>query len=357
MIAFDITLERGINQRITHTEFNIPGQVVAWFGAMQAQDYTSAKWAVGLRCSDATEDSVEDAIINGEIVRTWLNRGTKHFAAKQDVIWMLLLLSPVVIAKSGKRYRQLELDDETFTRSFKTLSKALQKEKQLTRADLLLTLEKAGITTEGQRGYHILRRAGLEGLICFGPMTGKQESFVLLDDWVYDQINMSRDEALAGLAKRYFDSHGPATLNDYMWWSGLPVSDARTGLEMVESRLRHEIVNGQIYWMPPKPHTLRNFTPTACLLPAYDEYLLGYKERSAVLDPRYDKKAVSGNGVFRAVILLDGQVVGVWKKEPRKDSIKISSSPFKVMTKTEIQVLISAVKSYSKYCEMPAELD
>jgi hypothetical protein len=270
---------------------------------------------------------------------------------------MLTLLSPFVIKQSGNRYRHLELDDRTFAHSFEIISKVLINGKPLIRAEILLALGKAGITTEGQRGYHILRRAGLEGLICFGPMREKQETYVLLDECASDRTGMSRDDALARLAERYFYSHGPATLNDYIWWSGLPTSDARAGLEMVVTKLRHEKFNDQIYWMSPKSRVSRKTTPTVCLLPAYDEYLLGYKERSVVLDPRFDKKAVSDNGVFRAVILLDGQVVGIWKKSLRKNSIKISTSTFKTMKKTEYQALESAVESYGKYCNTPAELN
>ena len=349
MAALDIAHYRLHNQRIVHEKSELPSQVVTWFGAMQAQDYASVKWAVGLRCCDATDATIEQAIVNKTIVRTWLMRGTLQVVGVADVRWMLKLLALRIVGNSARRYRQLELDDATFAHSYEVLTKVLQGGKQLTRAEIMLVLEQAGISTTGQRGYHILRRAGLEGLICFGPMQDKQETLVLLDEWVPHSRNMKRDEALAELAGRYFESHGPATLQDFVWWSGLPVADARAGLEIAKTRLHQETVEGQTYWLPQNSSLPADPSPTAYLLPAFDEYFLGYKARDAVLDAKFDKQAVSSNGVFRPMIVIDGQIVGIWKRAYEKGSVVITLSPFNSLTEAENQAIIAAANQYGTF--------
>ena len=349
MAALDIAHYRLHNQRIVQEKSELPSQVVTWFGAMQAQDYTSVKWAVGLRCGDATDATIEQAIVNKTIVRTWLMRGTLQVVGVADVRWMLKLLAPRIVGNSARRCRQLELDDATFAHSYKVLTKVLSGGKQLTRAEIMLVMEQAGSSTTGQRGYHILRRAALEGLICFGPMQNKQETFVLLEEWVPHSSNMKRDEALAELAGRYFESHGPATLQDFVWWSGLPVADARAGLEIAKTRLHQETVEGQTYWLPQNRSLPADPSPTACLLPAFDEYFLGYKVRDAVLDAKFDKQAVSSNGVFRPMIVIDGQIVGIWKRSYKKGSVVITPSPFNSLTKAENQALVAAANQYGTF--------
>lgn len=356
MIASEIVCHRLHNQRIAQEKSELPSQVVTWSGAMQAQDYASAKWAVGLRCYDATEAIIERAIVSKNIVRTWLMRGTLQFVAASDVRWMRALLAPRIIANSARRYQQLELDDAIFTLSYQTLIQALQGGKQLTRVDIMLALEEAGISTAGQRGYHILRRAALEGLICFGPLQDKQETFVLLDGWAPHSKNMKRNEALAELARRYFGSHGPATLQDFVWWSGLKVADARAGLDMTKTRLHQETIDGQTYWATQNKSVPKNPSPTAYLLPAFDEYFLGYKTRNAVLNPKYDKQAVSNNGVFRPMIVIDGQIVGIWKRTLKKGSVTIMPDPFKSLTAAENQALRIAANQYSAFLNMPVVL-
>jgi len=356
MIASDIAHLRLYRQRIVEGKFERAEQAVAWFGAMQAQDQASVKWAVGLRCGDTTAAMIEQEIVKKAIVRTWLMRGTLHLVALSDLRWMLTLLGPRLIANSARRYRQLDLDDKTFSRSGDALATALQGGQPLTRTEILLALDRAGIFTDGQRGYHILRRAGLEGLICFGPRQDKQETFVLLDKWLPHSKQMDRDEALAELAGRYFNSHGPATLQDFVWWSGLPVADARAGLETAKTRLHQETIEGQIYWLAQNQSSSTTPAPTVFLLPAYDEYFLGYKDRRAVLDANYDKQVVSSNGVFRPMIVIDGQIVGIWKQRLKKETVVITPSPFNSLTFAENQALQMAADRYGAFLGLSVAL-
>jgi hypothetical protein len=342
------------NQRIANSPFTQPAQVVAWLGAMQAQDYAGVKWAIGLRCRAATDTSIEQAIVAKNIIRTWLQRGTLQIVAAADIHWMLALLAPRLIAQSARRRRQLELDDAVLTRSVEIFTRLLQGHKQFTRADLLQELELSGIPAPGARGYHILRYAGLEGLICFGPMQGKEQTFVLLDEWASRSKQLPRNEALAELAHRYFSSHGPAALVDFVWWSGLPKKEARAALDMAKPQFHEEIIDGESYWLLPTDLAPQEIASTAHLLPAYDEYYLGYKNRDAVLDANYNKKAVSSSGVFRPMIVVDGQIVGTWKQTLKKGRVMIALNPFRAFTASENQALHTAVNQYGSFLGLPA---
>jgi hypothetical protein len=357
MIALDIPRHRLHNQRIGEEKFELPGQAVAGLGAVQAQDYASAKWAIGLRCRDATDATIEEAIANKTILRTWLMRGTLQVVATSDVRWMLRLLAPRIMANSARRHRQLELDDGTFAHSYEALTRELRSGKRLTRAEIMHLLEQAGISTSGQRGYHILRQAGLEGLICFGPMQDNEQTFVLLDEWAPPNQQMERGDALAKLAGRYFGSRGPATLQDFAWWSGLSAADARAGLTTAKIQLREETVDGQTYWLPENNSISKDPSPAVYLLPAYDEYYLGYKARNAVLDSKYDKQAVSSHGVFRPMIVLDGQIVGIWKRTLKRGSVIITPSPFNPLTKVENQALLVAANQYGAFLGLAIALE
>ena len=223
------------NQQIGRPVFDDPAAVVRWFGAVQAQDYLGGLWAVGLRTRGATESSVEAAIARGDFVRTWPMRGTLHFVAAADVRWMLALLTPRVHAGVSARWRQLELDHKVMARSAKVAEQALVGGKRVRRDAMYAMWNEAGIATHDSRGLHILGYLARTGLICFGPRDGKQHTFTLVEEWLPTARPLERDIALGELARRYFTSHGPATVHDFAWWSGLTVTDARAGLESVSS--------------------------------------------------------------------------------------------------------------------------
>ena len=225
---------RLVNQQIAAQQFKTPGEIVKWLGAVQAQDYLGALWAVGCRLRNAKEKDIEKAIADKNIVRTWPMRGTLHFVAPEDAKWMLQLLTPRVIARAAGEYKRSGLDKKVFDKSRKVLIKALQDGKQLERGDMYRVLEEAKVDTSNTRGLHILGLLAQEGIICFGPRKGKQQSFVLLDEWIPDSKLLKGDEALAELTKRYFTGHGPASIQDFVWWSGLTVIEAKKGLELEE---------------------------------------------------------------------------------------------------------------------------
>lgn len=356
-INLEIPNQRLFAQHITTSTFKTPGEVVKHFCAVQAQDYYGALWAIGLRTQNAVEKDVEKAIADKTIVRTWPMRGTLHFVTPEDVRWMLKLLTPRIISKAAGRHRQLELNNKVFSKSYKIFEKALQGGKLVRRDELMNLLEKSGISTPNQRGYHILWMAAQEGLVCLGPMDGKQQTVVLLNEWIRPHKNLTREESLAELAKRYFESHGPATLNDFVWWSGLAVADARKSIEMIKEKLKEETINGQACWISPDVQNINNMKPSVYLLPGFDEYMLGYKDRSAILNLDDAKKIVPwSNGMFQSTVVKDGRISGTWKRELKKESVVININLFAPFNKKEKQLLKNAAENYGRFLNRTVEL-
>jgi hypothetical protein len=298
-------------QHLVGRPFASPAECVRWFGAVQAQDYSGALWGIGQRTKGATRASIARAIADRAIVRTWPLRGTLHFVAAADVRWMLTFLAPRIIARAATMYSRLGIDAAVVSRSRRVVEKALERGGRLTRPALYRILESARLPTAEGRGLHILCRLAHDGAICFGPHDGKQPTFVLLDDWVPPAAALARDEALAELARRYFVSHGPATLHDFAWWSGLTIPEARRALESSASDLRSEVVDTRTFWMAPSPPRATVAPGRAWLLPAFDEYIVAYRDRTAILDPKFALH--SGNGIFSYTVVVDGEVRGTWR--------------------------------------------
>ncbi len=332
MTNSDIRQHRLCNQGIHTVRSETPRDVVARLGAVQAQDFPGALWSIGLRLPGCTIDEIERAIAEKAIVRSWSLRGTLHIVAAEDLEWILALTAPRIIARSARRYRELNLDEEIFAKSDNVLSRALRGGRQLMRAEVNDALREAGINPDGQRSYHILNRLGLERRICFGSMRGRQHTFVLFDEWQPRSRELTHDEALAELALRYFSSRGPATLQDFVWWSGLTVRDARTAIAAVEAELNEISINEKRYLGPPGTSPPLKNRPSIDLLPGFDEYLLGYKDRTAAIDTAHAKKVASSNGMFRPTILVEGRVVGLWKSTFQKDALHVTLKPFRQLS-------------------------
>ncbi|QIF02639.1 winged helix DNA-binding domain-containing protein [Roseimicrobium sp. ORNL1] len=342
-------------QGITTAHGSSPAEVVAHLGAMQAQDYLGALWGVGLRLPGTTEGEVEQAIANREIVRTWPMRGTLHFVAAADVRWMLKLMTPRIVAGSAGRHRQLELDEATFKRSEKLLVRALKGGQVSTRGDLFAMLERNRVDPSGQRGIHILSKLAMQGVLCFGPREGKQPTFVLLDDWVPESRALEHDEAIAEIARRYFMSHGPATVTDFVGWTGLKVTEGRQGLEAVSGELHKDVIKGVEYWMAPSVAAaaspkVKGKSSTVHLLPGFDEFVLGYKDRTTVIPPEHMNKIVpGGNGMFMPTIVSRGQVVGLWKRTLKGKSAQVECMPFGKLTAAELKASGRQVARYGEF--------
>jgi len=283
-----------------------PAAAVEHLGAMQAQDYAGSLWSVGLRCAPGTTAAdVEAAIANRSIVRTWPMRGTLHLVPPADIRWMLSLLTPRAIARAAKRHASLGKGGGI-----------------LSRPDAMTLRESEGIATGDQRGYHILWHLAQEALLCCGPVQDKQQTFVLLDEWVppgdSDQDSPSTEQAIARLAEKYFTARGPATIADFAWWAGVPKGEAQEGLEAIAHRLEMMTVHGSKYWLAPitAADEILSESPQVHLLPGFDEYMLGYTDRSLQLgdNRRTYGSSVSANGMFSATVVIDGRVAGTWRR-------------------------------------------
>jgi len=271
--------------------------------------------------------------------------------AAEDVNWVLDLLTPrAMLARQG-RYRRLGLDQETFTAAAHLISRALSGHGALARTECYRLLEDAGISTAGQRGIHILSHLALEKLICFGPRDRKQQTFVLLEEWAPGAKSKPREEALAELTLRYFSSHGPATVKDFAWWSGLTLTDAKAGLEIVKSALVEERAGETAYWMP-RPDGILAGELAPVLLPGFDEYLVGYTDRSAVLDPVLARRVNANGGMLNPVIIIDGIVKGTWKRSLRKEAVEIEANWFEEPGTPELEGLEMASRSYAEFLEL-----
>jgi hypothetical protein len=358
MTNFEIAQQRLHNQLITRQTFEKASDVVRWLCAVQAQDYAAAKWALGLRMQNSTDTFIEQALNEGTILRTPVLRPTWHFVLPADIRWMLALTAPRVIAATTYYYRTLDLDDTVFSHSNAVLSKALQGGKQLTRVELASVLQQAGIATGNvQRVGQIIMRAELDGIICSGARRGKRFTYALLDERAPQARTLDREESLAELAIRYFTSHGPATLQDFVWWSGLTVADAKAGLEMVASQLMQEVIDSQAYWrsdsMPPA-----NDAPQAIyLLPNYDEYTVGYTDRSAIFDISDAEKFDTPGNVLNPTIVLDGRVVGTWKRTITKDTVHLTPKLFTSLTRAETHALTASAERYGAFLDMPVNVN
>ena len=316
-------------------------EVVTRLGALQAQDYGSMLWAIGVRTQGATLQDVTRALAEARIVRSWPLRVTLQVVAAEDLRWMLRLTAPRALAKSRRRRDALGLTPDVLKRSERALARALSGGDHATRAELAAALVGAGIAVDHQRTYHLLFYFSLQGLICFGPHRGKEPTFVLLDAWVPPARAWTEDEALGTLAGRYLATRWPARAADFAWWSGLTLGRAREGLALAGD--------------PPQGTEPRG--TSAQLLPGFDEYLLSYAERAEVLADEHAQAVVPGkNGIFLPTIVVEGQVVGTWKRSVGKRSVRIALSPFASLSARARRGIAQAASRYGAFLQLPVEL-
>lgn len=345
-------------QRIARRGTTTPGELVARMGAIQAQDFGATKWAIGLRLPDgaATDADIERAIAEGTILRTHALRGTWQLIAPADVRWILSLVAPRLVSRLATWRRELDLDVATFRRSRVALARALRDGEHLTRVELAAALRGAGISTAGQRMAYLLSQAELEGLICGGTRRGKQFTYTLLDHRAPGTpAVLDRGQALAELARRYFQTRGPATVDDFVWWSGLSVSDARAGLEAIRSTLASDVLDGRTYWRADTARATAAI-PDANLLPAFDEYLVAYRNRNLVLNPDHVNRVNAGGGFLNPCVVVGGRVVGIWRRVLQRKVVEIQLRMFQKPTRAEQQAIGAAAQRYGAFLGLEASI-
>ena len=329
----DVANTRLHSQQIAATKFKTAEDIVGWMGAMQAQDHVMAKWAIGVRLPGVTNNLIETALATGQIIRTHVLRPTWHFALAKDIEWMIDLTAPRIKQAVKPRYKELEFTPSIIKKSNTIIGKALTGNKHLTREQLAAELNRAKIATDNNRMTHLMLEAEMEKIICSGAVKNKKQTYALFYERVPSAKPLNKDEALAKLAKKYFASHCPATLQDFKWWSGLKSSDAESALEMIKRDLISEKINSQTYWLTNTSFGTQSVV-NAFLLPAFDEFIVSYKDRSACLSFHSYKKVISNNGIFWPAIIINGQIKGTWSRMIQDDTVFIKLQFFQPPNKT-----------------------
>lgn len=355
MTTQDILRSRLSNQLLSQHMHQTPEEVVAHLGAVQSQDFAGAKWALGQRLDNITDQSIEQAFTNGKIIRTHILRPTWHFVHPEDISWMLDLTGNRVSKAIATYNKQLELDNTVFQKAHHHIVKLLLERKQVTRQEIKAELEKNGIKTNVQRLAHIVMQAEVDKVVCSGPRQAKQFTYMLFSERIPKTKEKSLEEALGELVKRYFTSHGPATLKDFVWWSGLTVIDGKRGLELNKYLLAKDVIDGKEYYFLPNTPTI--MPTTAFLLPNYDEYTVAYKDRDAYFNPRHASFFTTREGVaFWNMIVYQGKGIASWRKEQKKSTMEIMYKMFETMNKEEKKAIEEAIQKYERFLEIPIQI-
>ena len=352
-----LTALRLASQRIGASALSSPGDVVRWMLAMQAQDLPGAKWSVGLRAPLAGQAAVETSFGSGEIVRSWPMRGTLHVVPADDLGWMLALTAPRAIRSAASRRAALGIAETDVERAREIAVASLTGGRALTRDAILASIAAGGVSTEGQRGYHILWYLAQTGTLVLGAAQGRQQTFTLLHEWVRAPRRLERDEALGELALRYFRGHGPATARDLARWSGLTMADVQRGLAVIGGLLAALELDGVRYHLAPETLAQAPAAARVHLLPGFDEYLLGYGDRSAALASEHGAAVVpGGNGMFKPTVVADGEVVGTWRRTVAGGEVVVEPLLWTPLRGGMRGALVEAVDAYGAFLGRPARL-
>ena len=344
----EIAKHRLLNQQILEPKFKSAIEMVAWFGAVQAQEYAQTKWGLGLRLPHLNDNDIEKDFTKGKILRTHLLRPTWHFVTADDIRWLLMLTAPRVNAANAYMYRKLELESTIFNRCNKILIKTLQGGKQLSRDAINEEFKRNKIIAAGHRLSYIMMRAELDGIICSGARRGNQFTYTLLEERVPQARARNQDEALAKLTKRYFTSRGPATVKDFSTWSGLTLTDCKKGIAMVGTYLIQEQVdNEKLYYSSHISLNKKQFQ-NIYLLPIYDEFIMGYKNRNAILEFR---NSIKPKPLFHFdnTIICEGQIIGTWKRVIKKKSMDLAYDFFKPSNEVQLNAFENTIRRLEEF--------
>ncbi len=354
----DIAARRLRAHRLTGKPFASAIDAVRWLGALQSQDYVGAKWALGQRTRAVTDAALDSLFDGGAILRTHVMRPTWHFVLPEDIRWLLELTGPRIRLGLAGRHRQLEIDDGVIGRAQAAFAAALAGGRHLTRPELGQVLHEAAIPPDGQRLPHLLMAAELDGLIVSGPRRGREFTYALLEERAPGARRLDRAEAVAELTRRYFVSHGPAQLQDFVWWSGLTAADARTGIELVGAALDRQVVDGRDYWFDAGARRDGGTLPAAHLLSNFDEYTVAYRDRTAILDPErpFERALFSFGSILSNVITVAGRVRGAWRRTAAHGALRLEVRLLDGLEPAEAAAVEEAGRRLGGFMDRPVEL-
>jgi hypothetical protein len=343
---------REFTQRISPVATGTPTETVRHLLAVQAQDFANALWAVAIRTEGAARPDIAAALQSGEVVRTLPMRGTLHFVASEDLRWMLALTSARTLKGAKTRFENLGLDAATLERSAAIVARELAGG-SMSRDEFMKLLAGNGISPDGQRGYHVIFYLTQVSLVCWGPPSGTQQALVLVDDWIPAETLPSREASLAQFALRYFASHGPATERDFAWWTKLTLTDVRAAIAACANELTELSYQGTTFWIASSELQAATDVKAGAgvhVLPGFDEYLLGYQDRSLSLPAEHAQRIVPGNnGIFLPLITSKGRIVGTWRRTPKSKISPVEPEHFETASDVEHARFAKAAKAYATF--------
>lgn len=328
-----LTLRLYNQQLITNERLKEPVEVVSWMGAMQSQTLEMAKWAIGVRLPGTTVKDIEDSLNDGRIIRTHILRPTWHFVAAEDIHWMFDLSNPRIKPIYISYCKLTGTDEQMVTGTYPILEKTLAGGKHFTKPEIQEILQQHGIECKDRLLNVIMGRAEMEGILCNGKLRGNKQTFTLLHEWAPKKYTLSKEEALERLARRFFTSHSPATMEDFAWWSGLTVTECRQALQLIKEDFRCETINDRIFWFKNDFKIPEINKPSVLLLPPFDEYVVSYKNRSEIVEDIHYGKVMTKNGLFDPTMMLDGEIIGKWKKKTTPQGAQVDLTYFIHTTK------------------------
>lgn len=349
MNASEIASLRLHNQQLIGSSLTTPREIVSWMGAVQAQDFNMAKWALGVRLPVLTDKLVEDALNKGELVRTHILRPTWHLVASEDIHWMLALSGPRLSSAAKSYNTMVGLTDLVREKAQDIIQQALEFGNYLTRPQLGEILKSKGLEVNLHQLNHIMFGAELNGIVCNGEIKSNKQTYCLLEEKVPKTETYDKEVALERLARKYFASHSPATLNDFVWWSGLGISDAKHAMGMIKADFVVETIDSQEYWISNSFAESKDMCQSLLLLPAWDEFVVSYKNRQHIILDEHYSKVISKNGIFKPVVVKDGQIIGMWKRIKKKDKVSAEIKLFGEADKLTNDMLVKASDSFTLF--------
>lgn len=347
----NITVERLHNQFLVGPSGTSPADVVRRLGVVQAQEYHPSRWGIGLRVPGSVDADIEAAYADKSIVRIFFMRGTIHTLPGEDVRWIrpLIAARPRRMFISTMKYNKVHLTEADFLKANDALVRALEGGRQLIRAEMKDVLMRVGIETSNLGYLLLMQRAQVEGLMCYGLNRGKQQTFTLLEEWIPPAPVLDREAGLAEFARRFFSGHGPATVHDFTNWAGIPVGDARIGLEAVRREFEEAVIDGKSYFFLPVSHRPAPESPLAYLLPEYDEIFIGYKDRSAFTTPEDAARWAARIDRIFSPLMIDGRLAGLWRRELVGQTIVFYIESYAPLNDAQTEAVHRSARRYADF--------
>lgn len=350
MPQLDIATLRLFNQQISVPEFTDANALLKHMGAMQGQDFRSAIWAVGLRLKNANISAVEKAYNSGDILRTHAMRPTWHIVARENLSWLLDLTAPHVFTHTKGRHRNLELTSQILKKCHTILEKELEGSVHLTREEILRVFTQHKLPVAALQLSHILMDAELHKIICSGKLKNNKITYALFHERILKPQKLSHEEAIIELAKIYFTSHGPALMEDFQWWSGLSSGKIKLAAATIEKEFSVRIINDKKYYFSEEVKPLSKGINTHYLLPAYDEFIISYKDRSGLFTDHSYAKAISNNGIFRPVIADNkGRAIGIWSQTTKPNQRLLEFQFFESIDQKISRAIEKEITRYAEF--------